>query len=645
MSTPHPPSIELVQGLPGPGAAPRRPVRLPVFLASFLACAALGLTVNYLRPPVYQTVAAVLTVEPKGVDQTRAETDIEHVAIQRRLLLSDDVLANVAAALAADGHGFSGPAGLGTLREMLEVLPVPGTHLVELRAEGGEPAILQRAVNHWAEAYVALYAARIAEITERTTAELAAEQAHLGARAAEMRDALAAFRERYDIVSLEREENQALARLQGLNASLNQARERATDARARLGAVRTTVGQGRVVVPDQEKSRLASLQSEAQALRERLNKLAERYTPRYLELDPQLRELPEQLASVEAQIRRTISVGQTQVLADAEQEVLAADAAVEALAAELAAHRAQVAEFTTRFAEHQTRTEELARLEELFNANQERLARIEMRHRERYPPLQVIDRAPLPLQPVRPLYARDAGIALGLALLVALFLAWLVDYLTGRTRRDPPGLTGVRVYGGAPPEALAIPGDEDERRRVGAAAAPRLPQAWPRELELGEVDALLAAAAPVAALQAALLLSGVAPEELSSLAGAVDPETESVAVPGPGARSLHLAAGVRRLAGAAAPEPGAAWNDEEWRAGLRIAAVDAGLRDATAVTPEALQHTYLAFLVRQGARLGDLPRRVGPLPASHLSRYARLSPPGANWSLDDIDLVYPSLVA
>ena len=642
MSATQPPSIELLQGSPGRGESPRRPVRLGVFLVTFLVCAALGLAFTYLRPPVYQTGATVLTVKPKGVDQTSADVDVEHVAIQRRLLLGDDVLEGLAAALHREGHDLEGFTGPGGLRGMLAVLPVPDTNLVELRAEGGEPELLQSTVDYWAEAYVTLRAARIADIASRTTAELVAEQARLGRRIADKRTELEAFRERHDIVSMEREENETLSRLRGLNASLNKAREEATEARARLSAVQTSLAQGRVVVPDEEKSRLAGLQSEAQALRERLSRLEERYTRRYMELDPNLRDLPEELAAVEAQIRRLTSVGQMQVSTDAEQALLVAEETVRSLEAELAAHRNEVARFTARFAEHQVLEEELERLEVLFNDNQERLARIEMSNREQFPPLEVVDRAPLPLEPVRPLYTRDAGIALGLSVLVALFLAWLVDYLTGRMRREP-AVTGVRIFGGAAPEAQLLPRHGFDPLLPGGAAAPQFPSAWPRELEQGEVAALLEAAPPVTALQAALLLSGVTPEEIPLLAGRVDPDSDTLDIAGPGARSLPLPARVRRLA-AVATDAEWAWTDEEMRAGLQIAAADAGLTDAAGVSPEALQHTYLVFLVRQGARLGELTRRVGPLPAGRLSRYARVSPPGANRPLEDIAPFYPTLV-
>jgi integrase len=61
---------------------------------------------------------------------------------------------------------------------------------------------------------------------------------------------------------------------------------------------------------------------------------------------------------------------------------------------------------------------------------------------------------------------------------------------------------------------------------------------------------------------------------------------------------------------------------------LLYAAHDANLDDADSVTPDALRHTYIAFLVRQGMRFAELARVVGTLPADRLAAYRRLAPAG-----------------
>jgi len=74
---------------------------------------------------------------------------------------------------------------------------------------------------------------------------------------------------------------------------------------------------------------------------------------------------------------------------------------------------------------------------------------------------------------------------------------------------------------------------------------------------------------------------------------------------------------------------------------LLCTAYDAGLDRPERVTAEAIRHTFLAHLVRQGLRLADLPRVAGPLPPAVLASYARMAPPGPALSLERLDLTPP----
>ena len=75
------------------------------------------------------------------------------------------------------------------------------------------------------------------------------------------------------------------------------------------------------------------------------------------------------------------------------------------------------------------------------------------------------------------------------------------------------------------------------------------------------------------------------------------------------------------------------------------AAYDAGLADAHEVTPAILRHTYVAFLLQQGARFADIGRIVGRLPQEELSAYMRLAPAQARVPLEQVDLIPPALRA
>ena len=61
------------------------------------------------------------------------------------------------------------------------------------------------------------------------------------------------------------------------------------------------------------------------------------------------------------------------------------------------------------------------------------------------------------------------------------------------------------------------------------------------------------------------------------------------------------------------------------------------------VTADTLRHSYIAHLVRIGARLTELERICGALSAAQLRRYASLAPSGPAKPISEIDLVYPVL--
>jgi hypothetical protein len=75
---------------------------------------------------------------------------------------------------------------------------------------------------------------------------------------------------------------------------------------------------------------------------------------------------------------------------------------------------------------------------------------------------------------------------------------------------------------------------------------------------------------------------------------------------------------------------------------IGLLAHDAGLVQPAEIGVGALRHTYICYLVRQGARLTEIERVIGPVPAGELSRYAVYRPSGPAKPLSDLDLVYPA---
>lgn len=646
------PSVELIQGSPSPTpAGPARRRRWKVFFSVLIVALAIGLAVVYGRSPVYRAVASVLTVKPKAVDTRSAEADVEHVVIQGRLLLGDELLGRLAGLLATEGD--TDIADRDRLRGMLGVVPVPETNLLELRADGEDPDRLTRVVNRWAESYETFRVEQIATATGRTTAELEDQQAQIEARIDAARGALQAFREANDIVSLERGENRSLARLKGLNEALNKARERQVETEARLLAVEAAITDGDTVIPNEQKAEIAKMQLAVQRLRAHLAELRQRYTQRYIDRDPALKALPGELRAMESELAHALTLAKTTVRDEARQEAEAARASVAVLERELDEHQASVQQFTERFKEFKALEENLARLELIRTDNDERLAQIQVRNFRKFPPIQVVEWARVPSTPIYPDYDRDLMIAIAAALGLALFATWLVEYLSERPADHPASpYLGVRVY------------QEGAERSLAAQADPRLVQApapdatsspppdlpvLPRELAGTEVKSLLAVADPETAAFAALLLSGVTPYELPLLHGkCFDDHSRRLRVPGAQQRELTFdAATWQRLAAARGGLDGTsmALPVAELDGRLRQAATDIPLGDPASVSALSLWHTYVLYLVRQGIEFDVLTAQVGALPAEMRDTLMHFMPPGGVRPAERIDFTYPALLA
>ena len=132
-----------------------------------------------------------------------------------------------------------------SLQRMLSVAPVSGTNVIELRGEGSHREALPEILNAWIGAYRQAHLSAHDESSVTALEEMKKADQQLKQKLAEKRRELEQFRRKYDIVSLEREENQAMAQLKGLNTALNEARNREVNAEARLNAMRENVAAGK----------------------------------------------------------------------------------------------------------------------------------------------------------------------------------------------------------------------------------------------------------------------------------------------------------------------------------------------------------------------------------------------------------------
>ncbi len=444
--------------------------RARLFLVVFCLVCVIGLIYTALQPAVYRSSATVLMSAPSAIDAQISEEDIQGVAIQRKILLGGEITGRLAALL-SEQEAINIPVI--ELRSLLQVESVPETNLVEMYAQGSDDQLLPVLVNNWIDVYLAIRAEDIEEGKQQTLQMVQGELSGLEVRLEQARAALSQFRQEHEIISMERQENAVLARLDGLNQALNNAIEEEAKSRAYLDTLRQAVAQGAQVVPQDERSAVDGLHMELRQLQAEYFELTKRYTSEYIQKDPRLRAIPERIGELEAALARALSQGMQMELANASQAHAAAQQTAADLQRQLDDHKQEVTRFNTIYATHQALAEDLASLEQINRDVQARQVQVEVRQVEKYPQVSVIDRPRSVSQRIGPDYLLLLGATLGAALGLAVFSVWLMGFLTPKSTQPAyVTLSGVHMYPQDGGQLAYNPNQSDPR--LGSESAARI---------------------------------------------------------------------------------------------------------------------------------------------------------------------------
>lgn len=631
------------------------------FIIIFLLFSISGLVYCFSRPAVFRSSASLTllgetesnrywSAPEKTRSDEKPESDYQHIAIQSRILTDPRLLQKVWGAIENSATIAPGTIqNFNAMRTMLSVESIPDTKLVELRADGLIPAVLPVLVNSWIETYQSIRSENIDRSASSTNEALTDQLETLKNEISSKRKAIELFRQQHGIMSEVREENPVLSKLTGLNEALNLANEEAVKANSKLESVQDAISRGEPVFLDNTNNSesLAELEKSAQKLREDLAKLEQQYTQNYIRLVPDLRAVPDQLQSVEAKIARMGQVDQERVLSIAQQESRAADQKALRLQRQLAEYRQTASKFTARFSEYKEQQNTLQNLETHYRSTEDKILRTEIRQHQKYPDIEVISEPFLPQQRIAPNYLRDAGIVIATSFLMGLFGVWITNILVPKTVPDSSGITlsGIHMYPDANnpglPPAMRVP------QLAGQQSVPALAQPVPRDLTESELQ-ILWDHSPLKGKQLiGVLLSGITIEEAAMIEPEqFDNDRNTIEIPGDNPRSVLLSVGLRVLFGESSTIP--AWRNsretdvDDLSALLACLATDADI-PTDIVSPEALRHTYLMFLVRQGVKLSELTEFSGYISPSALAIYRTQSPRGQGKSFDEIDPVHPLL--
>jgi uncharacterized protein involved in exopolysaccharide biosynthesis len=638
--------------------------RALVFAVSFLAAAAISLSYVYTRPAEYRTAARLqivpasapalpatdMTTPGQDSKSSGAASFLTEVQVLTSRPLLSEVLDRLRSSDALPNLGADPVTGA---QRLLRAEPVAGTEIVILTADGTDSSFLAPLVNTVTAVYRERLGIAYKTSAANATTGVADEEKSLAQDAAAKAATLEAYRKRYDIVSLERNENAVLAKLNGLNTAYTDANTKLSAAEGALEAARKAAAEGAGAASAKDDPTLADMETRASALREQKQDLLRQFTPDYLALDPKAKAMDAGIADLDKQIaERRVSSRQAAV-ATAQQNDVGAKSAVDQLTRQIAETQHDAQDFATHLGEYKTMQQDLDHVEALHRDALDRLTQLQATVRQRAPQVAIVEAAAPPRAPWRPDYQTDALASLAGSLAFGLFAVLLGEFLAG-----PAPTPGISVRHSWVPSAMGLAGPHpSEPVLAPPSRLVELPAPPPEVRELSDDEvAALAAAGEEQRFVCTALLMGLSEEELIAARwDAVDLEGGSIRIAGASARSFALAEPLRGLVAArrsATSEgaetllhdaAGAPLGAADVARLVLYAAYDAGLERPHEITPAVLRHTYLAFLLRQGMRMSDLAKVAGHIPQAELGAYAQIAGSSARLPLDEIERVLPAL--
>ncbi len=569
-----------------------------------------------------------------------------------QVLTSRPLLTEVVQDLQRDGEMPNlGPDPIDAVQRMLTVAPVAGTQVVVLSAQGRLKDFLPRLVNTVTDVYRQRVAASYKDASATTSSALAEEEQALARDAAAKRQSVDAFRARYDIVSMERNENQALGKLSGLETAYNKANADFVAAQGHEEAVRRAAAAGQGAGSAKDDPTLADLEKRASVLREQLQEMQRKFTPDYLAMDPDAISLHARLDDLTQQLTQRRAASREASLGAAQEQLSSAKSALAQLKRDLDQDQHDAQEFATHLNEYKALQEDLDHVEALHRDALDRLTKLQASSRERAPQVALLEAAVPSDRPWRPDYQTDAIASVAGSLVFGFIAVLFGEFIAGPA---PAPSRDMMVRHSWEPAPL---GRENPVPASLPFAPPLVELAAPvpalRELAEGEVADLVVAASGDARLACVGLLMGLGADELVALRWSdIDLAGGVIHVRGASPRDFALEEPLRGLldaGGRAGTAPvlcdaqGAPLGVDDVARMVLYAAYDAVIERPQEVTPAVLRYTYTAFLLRQGIRMGDIGRIVGHIPQADLLVYMQLAAADARRPFEDIARVLPPL--
>jgi capsular exopolysaccharide synthesis family protein len=316
----------------------------------------------------------------------------------------------------------------------VEVIPVAGSRLVDVTFTSGDPAFAARAVNALVDEYVRQNLSIKLEGTQNMIDWLEQEVAKQQAKVEESERALAEYRDRQNALSLDDKQNIVLSRLNKLNDDVMSAKTRKAQKEILYSQIKAIAsGQSPEAIPAVAQS--TAVQSakarvvEAQRARATL---AERYGERHPSLQKATVDLQEAQRQYELELTRSVQT----IKNEYETAVLEE----QTMARALDAAKADAQDLSKKSVNYNVMEREASSNRQVYESLLQRANELRVSSNSRQNNVRVIDYAEVPRGPMAPTGRRTWLLSFGVALVLAIGVAYGLDYMND-TVKNPEDIT------------------------------------------------------------------------------------------------------------------------------------------------------------------------------------------------------------
>ncbi len=608
-----------------------------VLTSVFTLVMVIGLGWVWSRPAIYQSQAIIHFSYAQPLSNEQTAVPEEQISLNEKRLSSNRILENLSSELNTE---LGVELSTEQLANMISTDSKLASRIINLYTTGENPDLLQPVLSQWLDLYLRL----LEEETQVNTADdiqLAKEKLiALEEKIVEQRALVEQYSEDNNIISLERDENRTLAKIKSMGSALDQAETQQAEAQAALNSVTIAIQKGQQVIHPGDKLALDDMRKAIKDGESYLASLAQRYTEEYMNLDPDVVNRKRNLENLIGRYEERLKDSQQRYVEDLNRTLVASKEKQKQLEAQLDQLGRDAQQFNQKLDEYARQTRSLEQLQRQAQQLKDQIVEKEVQ-KPFQAKINVLEAPFVPTYPISPLYWRDSAIVAGVAVLAALFALLLFSFI----HRSKQPAASVTSYTVVPPSGLTLEHQmrqqqmlaQQHQAALGNSATTPVAalesHVTPRLLTQAECQALYQVANRDGKVALTLIMHGVTVQESLALTyEQIDVQNCQITIQGALPRTVALSDHAVELftpmVAQGQPDQ-SVWVAEMDSEQLDHMIVNMG-HDAGVAYPEqlntaSLRHTYLTFLVTQGARLNDLEQIAGYVSPSQLSVYRQVN--------------------